>query len=607
MKLKHPLAVLSFFALAPPAIAQADPECMDIPEWVDSQDNTCAFYSGNDRCGDANNAQNEFAGYSADTACCACGGGYQADPVLAANHTQNTTRASVQDLQRTVTIPNYPGKATFDSLAHIVPPPPMPDWQLKRNRATIGYLHWGLTNKAMDNYTRFYDQYSFERDEVGATSFRETIEHVELTFETIVEELPKTPGKEVNGTMVRMGDLGGYVFNYLLWDVYEDDWMSFPIGTSDIPLHRVARPIADYLMGVGSPVWSADILRPFMEEFIETRTTLNNTDLRLFTNKVFHKLFLDIDMTDQDAQDFEDYKSEYITVAVLPTWLASSMGWALNMQSVKDRRLLWINRYVHAIENDQRGLYAQFELEGRNLRYVADFFLTAFTAAGGISLPSTINHVLALVQGAAPVNLEGSDRILTESNLEQMVLETCRYFPLVVGFPMWYPDASSRISYAVGMAIRDPRVWDEPWKFKLRPLTEYHEAVGLGTKIGVGWAQQAKGFDGLTPDSRGCPAQDLSVVAIMEFLRVYMRNQDEWEVLDAPEGGIYIGDDSQANSFTIHRPGYVPVTSAPLAPNVSVPASAFGAADVAMISSSIPLRPVRYAALVIMAAAMISI
>merc|ERR1740117_2003771 len=103
------------------------------------------------------------------------------------------------------------------------------------------------------------------------------------------------------------------------------------------------------------------------------------------------------------------------------------------------------------MRNDVRGIYAQFELgEGRNLRFAADFFLTAFTAAGGISLPSVINHVLALVHGAAPVNLEGSDRVLTESNVEQFVLETVRFFPLVLGFPMWAPDVASRVSLSVG-------------------------------------------------------------------------------------------------------------------------------------------------------------
>lgn len=605
--MRRPPAIFTFLTLVPPTVAQ---ECSNIPEWVDSQNNTCSFYS--DRCGDESNALSEFAGYTGDTACCACGGGFQVAPAVDMVAAEDNG-ASVQDLQRTINV-NYPGKAVHDRLADVVPVAPLPKWQLRQNRATISYLHWGLTNKAYDNYTRFYNEFAFESDEFGATSFRETIEHVELTFATVVEELPKTPEKEVNGTMIRMGDLGGYVFNHYLWDVYEDDWTSFPIGTSDISLHRVVRPLADYLMGVGSPVWSQEILQNHAEEFLATRNTLNNTDLRLWTNKLFHKLFLDIDMTDQDAQDFEDYKSEYITVSVLPTWLAGSLGWALNIQSVKDRRRLWINRYVQAIQNDvrvdpvtQRGLYAQFELEGRNLRYTADFFLTAFTAAGGISMPSTINHVLALVHGAGPVNLEGSDRILTDDNVDQFVLETIRYFPLVVGFPMWYPDSSSRISYAVGMAIRDPRVWDEPWAFKLRPLSEYHEEVGLGTKIGVGWAQQAKGYDGLTPDSRGCPAQDLSFVAIKEFMKVYMRNQDDWSVLSAPDEGIYIGDDSQANAFTIHRPSYVPpVIPVDVSTNASAPDSAFdgSAVDVGVISGSMPLRHVAVQAIITVAAMM---
>jgi len=534
-------------------------------------------------CRHPDNAAKEYAGFTGDTACCECGGGYQADDSIVEAAQEDNTGASTQDLQRT--IPDYPGKAAFDSLAGIEPPDALHPRQLRRNRATLSYIHWGVTNLAYDNYTRFYNDYAEVSDEFGAISYRENIEQLFLTFDAVVEELPKTPGKEVNGTMIRMGDLGGYIFNHLLWDVYDDDWTSFPIGTTDVKLHRVVRPLADYLMGSGSPVWNRDVFRVFAEDFLETRNTINNTDLRLWTNKVFHKIFLDIELTDQDAQDFEDYKAEYIVVSVLPTWLASSMGWAMNLESVKQRRMLWINRYVNAIQNDQRGIYAQFQLEGRNLRYAADFFLTAFTAAGGISLPSTINHCLALVQGAGPVYLQGSDRILRTSTLRQFVYETMRYFPLVVNFPMWYPDLQSRVSYAVGMAIRDPRVWNDPWTFQLRPLSEYHQAVGLGTKIGVGFAEQARGYDGLTPDSRGCPAQEMAVVCVEEFLKVYMRHQDEWSVLSGPEEGIFIGDDSQADYFTIHRPNFVPVIPTS---NDSDPVTAFAGVDTGVLSSATP-------------------
>lgn len=455
----------------------------------------------------------------------------------------------VADLQRVPV--TYPDQAVHDHLAHIEPPPPLPDWQLRRNRASARYIYMGLRSKNADNYTQFFLEHS--RD--GGITYHAAMDTVELTFDVVVEQLPKTPEREVTGEVVRMGDLGGYIFNHLIW---ENDWKQFPIGTSDVALHRVARPVADYVMGRGSPVWSRDIIRPFAEEFFETHRTINKEDLDLWINKVNHKIFLDIDMSDQDAVDFETYKDDAITVSALPTWMASAGRWALGLSGVRERRDQWLDRYMEAIQSDQRGIYAQFELAGRELRFVADFFLTAFTTAGGLSTPATINHALALVHGAAPVNLMGTDRELTESNLEQFVLETIRLFPLVLGFPMWDPSMRNRTVYSVGQAIRDPRAWDDPLTFKLRPLSEYHAPAGTATKIGLAWAAQARGYDGLTPDSRGCPAQDLTMVIVTEFLKVYMRNQAEWSVLEQEERGLFIGDDSQANNYTIHRSGALP-------------------------------------------------
>merc|ERR1712003_599299 len=101
-------------------------------------------------------------------------------------------------------------------------------------------------------------------------------------------------------------------------------------------------------------------------------------------------------------------------ITVLPTWLASRHHWSRRLRSLRKRRNQHLDRYMEAIQNDQRGIYAQFRLAGRDLRFVADFLLTAFTSAGGLSMPSAINHVLALVHGAGPVNLTGVNRMLTE-------------------------------------------------------------------------------------------------------------------------------------------------------------------------------------------------
>merc|ERR1719324_939452 len=106
------------------------------------------------------------------------------------------------------------------------------------------------------------------------------------------------------------------------------------------------------------------------------------------------------------------------------------------------------------------------------------------------------------------------------------------------------------------MSLRDPRAWEAPREFRLRPLSEYHEPAGVGTKVGVAWAQQAVGHHGLTPDSRGCPGQELSIVIVSEILRAYMPTQHEWTALEL-DGGLQITEGpSAANDFTLTRNGH---------------------------------------------------
>jgi hypothetical protein len=103
------------------------------------------------------------------------------------------------------------------------------------------------------------------------------------------------------------------------------------------------------------------------------------------------------------------------------------------------------------------------------------------------------------------------------------------------------------------MALRDPDVWENAEDFVLRDLTEYHAKVGSGTRIGLAWAQQAKGPE-LTKNSRGCPGQDLSMAIVTEFLKFLMPMQQEWTVSEQPKNGIEITEGPcAASAFTLTR------------------------------------------------------
>ena len=211
------------------------------------------------------------------------------------------------------------------------------------------------------------------------------------------------------------------------------------------------------------------------------------------------------------------------------------------------------------MDRDTRGIIPP--LEGRDKRFVADLLLTALTSAGGLSVPSVMGIAFGVLHGAETygevVFPDWQNFELTNRNIEQWVLECVRRFPVVVGFPWWDPETTSfRTVLNLAMAMRDPRAWEAPREFRLRPLSEYHEQRGMGTKIGTAWATQAVGHNGLTPDSRGCPGQELSVVLVTEIMRGYMATQHEWTATP-PDGGIQIVEGPcGSNDWTLTRHGH---------------------------------------------------
>lgn len=366
-----------------------------------------------------------------------------------------------------------------------------------------------------------------------------------LTFDKVVEELAETPQREVTGMIRRLGDLGGFIFNDLLW---AKDWKTFPIG-ADLEDHRKVRPVADRILGRGSKAWDRDMIRGMVEDFFQGNKEIKEDIVKKWVTKVLHKILFNMDITDIEASDFEEYKSASLSVSILPRWLAFDS--ITGLSDIQYKRDLLLEKYMHAIKVDTRGLYPK--LRGHDLRFAADFALTAMTSAGGVSVPLVIRHALAVVFGdQSPLSL--GERKLTSETLEPLTYEVIRRYPVVLGFPWWTPDLEHRVIPNMGMALLDPKAWDKPEEFKLR-TAEYTKKAGTGDKIGVAFAEQAKGYQGLTPDSRGCPARDLTMTIVTEFLRGIMITQGEWMVTEMPQEGIKMpeGGLGLMEDFTLTR------------------------------------------------------
>jgi hypothetical protein len=458
-----------------------------------------------------------------------------------------------RDVQKDVSYPG-PNPDAVDTLASIPLPVALTPEQRMRDRTSLTFVRHMLAMKDAE-YTELFCSYS-EDDCATVDEYPGYDTHTEMRLDVVVEELAKTPEREVRGEIVRLGDLGYLIFNDLLW---ANDWKTFPIG-ADLADHRKGRPVADALMGSNSEAWSREMIRESAEEFFRGRESFNQRDMIRWNNKLLHKILMDLDLTDEEETIFEDYKGSSTTMSTLPRWLVSGLRWVFGLHQGRETRDMLLEKYQEAFDRDTRGLIPA--LEGRDKRFMADLLLTALTSAGGLSVPSVMGNAFGILHGAESygnvVFPEWQTFELTNRNVEQFVLETVRRHPVVVGFPWWDPENQSfRTVLNLAMSMRDPRAWEAPLEFRLRPLSEYHEQRGTGTKIGVAYAQQAIGNNGLTPDSRGCPGQELSVVIISELLRAYVPTQHQWTATP-PSGGIQITEGpSKCNDYTITRHGHI--------------------------------------------------
>jgi len=454
------------------------------------------------------------------------------------------------DLKRDVT---YPGPSPADDLADVELPVRLTARERSKDRTSLRFVRHMLAMKDA-SIDEVFCSYS-EDDCATVDGYPGHNTHSELRFDEVVEELAKTPGREVRGEIRRLGDLGYLIFNELLW---VNDWKTFPIG-GDLEDHRKGRPIADALMGHDSGAWSRDMIRQSAEEFWRGRTSVNQRDMTRWNTKLLHKILLDMDITDEEEDTFNDYKGSSTTISTLPRWASSGLRWVFGLSGARASRDSLLEKYMEAMDMDTRGLYPRVT-DQHDKRFTADLLLTALTSAGGLSVPSVMGIAMGILHGAETYGsgpLLPTEFSLTNRNVEQLVLECVRRFPVVVGFPWWDPENTSfRTVLNIAMSLRDPRAWEEPKEFRLRPLAEYHETKGMGTKIGTAWAQQGIGYNGLTPDSRGCPGQELSVVTITEFLRAFVPHQDAWSVGVMPDAGMQISEGpSKASDYTLTRDG----------------------------------------------------
>jgi hypothetical protein len=78
---------------------------------------------------------------------------------------------------------------------------------------------------------------------------------------------------------------------------------------------------------------------------------IESSDFRWYVTKILHKVHMNIDLTDAEAQDFADYMSKVILPVPFPEPVARSCPFQriLNVQETMSRRSVFLAKYCAAI------------------------------------------------------------------------------------------------------------------------------------------------------------------------------------------------------------------------------------------------------------------
>ncbi|GMI14184.1 hypothetical protein TrVE_jg9327 [Triparma verrucosa] len=382
-----------------------------------------------------------------------------------------------------------------------------------------------------------------------------------IGWDAISEKLAELPIKQENGEATRGNELGLLRLNQAFYPECKDEpeYCGIALGVPQAD-HKKVRPVLDHVFGtegftdgtiglVGNK-WTRDEMRASARGFLASKNSLNvKNDAGVWTTMVLHKMALNIDMTESEAQAFVDFQSQAVILTPLPSFVPDWFGSQLKLDETLSQKAQYLKKYEEAIRaNIASGHYKSLDgntdwLDASDddaITKTAWSFLDALIFAGGLSVPGVISSGLA----AYYTGLTGPDFDINDTlQAPLLVFESIRHSPPVLGVP-YFVDGHRHAPLA-GMGGYDKTKYgDDAYEFRIRKTLAEYKALSID------WADSAQPVADKPWSSRICPAKSLSYNMILSF----------WEALDATNW--YVDPDTEItrengplwwSAFTIHR------------------------------------------------------
>jgi hypothetical protein len=389
------------------------------------------------------------------------------------------------------------------------------------------------------------------------------------------------PEKEWSGEWWRGNELGYIINNPKFWSANGIDPLSILLGATPSQ-HAAVRPTLEKIFA--KEVEMDNILRTTIQAFFASQRTISPNDVTVLVHQILYKHVFKRDVSWERAQDFVQLQATVVQLGIVSQAFPSMVsGIFLDQYSTK------VGRYVAEFVALLDPLYAR-ELEGENCApsqnctvQLASAVWDALYAAGGLSVPATINTALGVLFSKDESNPFKAATYKKEDALS-FYWESIRYFPPVIGMPHWTtrptcagstPEATAALNKPDGktepcllsgnsiftgypavnqfaggvrvvpnlaLAMQDPAKWGaSASKFVLRNLSEYRSKSVAFAEMAVNNTVASGRMN------RVCPGKELA----LEIGKVFFEEFDK-DLWTSSESITFTRATPFVSSFTLH-------------------------------------------------------
>jgi len=393
----------------------------------------------------------------------------------------------------------------------------------------FGFIHFDIHDKYRNgrdifpNWNQLNNDENYNKIFVGPT--KNSI--IYLNFHDITNKLNNLGEKlgldDNSSTAIRHSYLGNFFINNIFYDqpLLDKKDRIFTLSANR-ESHIFLRKWVEELFGPNGN-WDISLFNTMIIKFLNEKKKKGSIripeDIHILTTKILYWIHFQSTISETEINYLHKFKEKLLMISMSPKSITKIILRKQIKKLSKEKNIL-LEKYKQNIIK----LYPEKtkNLNPNELHLLSNAFMDSLFYAGGLSLQLSIHHCLAILYCQSFKHIMDKYDFNKEENILALVLESIRLFPPVGEISYFDKTKNKHIVCNLSMAGKDPQIWSsDSHKFKLRSKKMYDKFL-------VSWAEPSKYSGKYAQNNHVCPAKDLSIQMIVEFLKIFIPEMQSW-------------------------------------------------------------------------------